>query len=110
MKPQTAIRPDAFIDYRKVIDKAQPETPTELLEENQLAKLSNTEGWTVLRKYIQQLKSDLGNINKSMMERGASFDEIGKNAVIVELAGELLTQIVQKVDDAREAVERQPRT
>lgn len=108
-QPQPAIRPDAFVDYRKVIEKAQPETEPELLEEKYLAALAHSDGWQVLNKYIQQLSSDLRNINKQMMERGASFDEIGKNAVVVELADELLTKIIQKVEDARESVERQPK-
>lgn len=100
-----AIRPDSFIDYRKVVEKAKPEQP-ELIEERQLAHLANSDGWVVLAKYIEELNTDLSNINKSMMGKGASFEEIGRNAVIVQLAQELLEKIVQKVEDAREAVNR----
>lgn len=105
-----AIRPDAFADYRQIIDRAKPKPKEpELIEERQLAAMSTTDGWIVLRKYIDELQSDLAHINKSMMERGASFDEIGKNAVIVQLADELLTKIVQKVDDAAEADAKRPK-
>ena len=109
-QPQAAIRPDSFVDYRQIIERAKPQPKEpELIEEKQLAALAESDGWHVLKKYITELQTDLGNINKSMMERGASFDEIGKNAVIVQLANELLLKIVQKVSDAAEAESRRPR-
>jgi len=106
---QQAIRPD-FIDFRKIIEKTKPQPKEpELIEEKQLSQLANSDGWLVLKKYINELQIDLANINKSMMERGASFDEIGKNAVIVQLANELLTKVIQKVEDANEAINQSSR-
>lgn len=102
-----AIRPDSFVDYRKVIEQATPKSEEKgLVEERQLASLANSDGWVVLKDYINELDSNLTNINKQMMERGASFEEIGKNAVIVQLAQELLQKIVQKVADANDAINR----
>lgn len=102
-----AIRPDSFVDYRKVIERATPKSEEKgLVEERQLASLANSDGWVVLKDYINELDSNLTNINKQMMERGASFEEIGKNAVIVQLAQELLQKIVQKVADANDAINR----
>ena len=102
-----AIRPDSFVDYRKVIEQAKPKTEEKgLIEERQLAHLANSDGWVVLRDYINELDENLNKLNKQMMERGASFEEIGKNAVIVQLAQELLQKIVQKVADANDAINR----
>ena len=101
-----AIKSDAFVDYRKIIDKTSP--PKDELEasESKLEALSTTEGWEELKKYIDSLKENLGNLNKALMERGADFDEIGRNAVVIQLSTDLLNKIVTRVDDAREAIER----
>lgn len=102
-----AIRPDAFVDYRVVIEQSKKTTEDAgEIEQRQLASLANSDGWVVLHAYIKDLETELGNINKTMMERGASFEDIGKNAVIVQLAQELLTKIVQKVDDANDAINK----
>ena len=101
-----AIKSDAFLDYRKVIEKANP--PKDELEasETSLAHLANTDGWGELKRYIDNLKGSLGTLNKALMERGAGFEEIGRNAVVTQLAVDLLNKIVTKVEDARTAVER----
>lgn len=101
-----AIRPSAFIDYKQVVEKVEnKKTPDLQVETKHLAQIGNMDGWEVLKTYISELRADLNNLNKQMIGRGASFEDIGKNAVIVELADELLTKIVNKVEDARESVE-----
>jgi hypothetical protein len=103
-----AIKPDSFNDFRKIVDKFRaPESLDQ--KEYYLAALANSDGWKTLKEYINDLRSDITQLNKSMMERGASFEELGRNAVVSQLAQDLLTKIVQRVDDAAEAVENQPK-
>ena len=104
-----AIKSDAFIDYRKIIDKTSPPKDELGASEKKLEALSATDGWQELKKYIDSLKDSLNNLNKALMERGADFEEIGRNAVVTQLAIDLLNKIVTKVEDAKEAVERQRR-
>ena len=44
--------------------------------------------------------------NKVLMEKGAEFEEIGRNAVVSQLAIDLLDKITTRVLDARESVDR----
>lgn len=101
-----AVKSDAFIDFRQVLDRDKEYGDAEVVKEKHLASFALSDGWLALKGYIVELKLELSNINKSMMERGASFEEIGKNAVIVQLADDLLTKIIQKVEDANEAINK----
>ena len=102
----SAIKPDSFVDFREVIKKV--EEPKDELEASEvaLAQLEETAGWLEMVRYIDTLKSNIGSLNKVLMEKGAEFEEIGRNAVVSQLAVDLLDQIVTRVKDAREAVDR----
>jgi hypothetical protein len=104
-----AIHPDSFNDFRKIVLKANAPADSADQKEYYLAALANSDGWKTLKEYIETLKDDIDNLNKSMMERGASFEDIGRNAVIAQLARDLLRKIVQRVEDAHESVENQPK-
>ena len=107
---EQAIKPDRFYDFRKIVEKAN--APKDSLDQKEyyLAALGNSDGWRTLKEYIENLKTDIEDLNKSMMERGASFEDIGRNAVISQLARDLLKKIVQRVEDAKEAIENQPKS
>jgi hypothetical protein len=104
-----AIHPDSFSDFRKLVKKLETENATDDEKEISLSVLADHAGWSVLKEYINNLRSDITNLNKSMMERGASFEDIGRNAVVSQLAQDLLTKIIQRVDDAHESVRNQPK-
>lgn len=101
-----AIKPTTFVDFKEVVKKANP--PEDELEGSEvaLASLSSTEGWLELKKYINNLKTEINSLNKQLMANGAAFEEIGRNAVVSQLASDLLDKIIQKVEDAQEAVDR----
>lgn len=75
-------------------------------EEQALGALSETGGWVVLRNFIENLKSDLDNMNAASIASGASFEEIGKNTVVVNMSKEVIKRILSKVSDAKEAYEK----
>ena len=102
----SAIKPSAFLDFRDVVKKVEPEESELEESESVLADMANSAGWIELKKYINNLKQEIGNLNKSLMENGAEFEEIGRNAVVSQLALDLLDKIVVKVEDAREAITR----
>jgi len=103
-----AIKPDSFNDFRKIVEREKAKDSLDQ-KEYYLAALANSDGWLTLKEYINNLKDDIDNLNKSMMERGASFEDIGRNAVIAQLARDLLKKIVQRVEDAAESIENQPK-
>ena len=101
-----AIRPDSFSDIRRILqEKETKDKPVQDVEEKQLYDLSVTNGWGVLRTYVQELTRKLDDISKHSIESGASFEDIGRNAVVIQLTKDYLNRVVQKVEDARESVE-----
>lgn len=104
MNKSQAIKPDQFFDFRQIVEKAKGPKNKDVQKEYSLAALANNDGWKTLKEYINNLKEDIENLNKSMMERGASFEDIGRNAVVSQLARDLLRKIVQRVEDAAESV------
>jgi hypothetical protein len=75
-------------------------------EERALSTLSETKGWVVLEEFIQGLLKDLDSVNATAIASGATFEEIGKNTVVVNMAKEVINRIITKVTDAKEATER----
>jgi len=107
MKPQPAIRPDYFADYKQVVEKSEPAPEQELVDEKFLHNLYEHDGFPVLKRYIDDLKTQVEQVSNQSMETGASFEEIGKNAVIVKLVQKYLDRVIEKVTDAYEAIENQ---
>ena len=104
-QPQ-AIKPDIFANFRKVLkSKETKDKPIQDIEEKQLFELSLMEGWPVLKEYINNLSHEVEAINQHSMQSGASFEDIGRNAVVIQLTKDLLAKVVHKVEDAKEAAQ-----
>ena len=102
----TALKPDFFMANMPslVADKvAEKKGATE--EERLLYSLSKSGGWRVLEGFIQEVVNDLDKINEVAIENGATFDVVGQNAVVINLAKAIIKRIPTKVEDAKEACE-----
>ena len=100
-----AIRPDKF--FADIPSLAESEGASGVTEEEKiLAGLAESGGWKILREFIERVKNDLDNVNTAAISQGATFEEIGKNAVVVGLAKSVIEKIINKVLDAKEANER----
>ena len=107
-RKKEAIRPEYFADLRQIRSLRTREKAEKAgidPEEGLLHALSDHGGWKVLEKFINQLMVDLDDLTKTQMEKGADFKLIGQNAVTVQLCKEVLTKILNKVNDATEAVQ-----
>lgn len=103
----TAIRPDKFFENMpSLADDTTIEKDGATEEEKILAGLSESSGWKVLRGFINRVVNDLDNVNTAAISQGATFEEIGKNTVVVNLAKSVIERILSKIDDAKEATER----
>lgn len=103
-KNNLGTRPDYFAPIRHVAPK-QVSEQAENENEQHLAALSRQNGWAILKEYIEQEIANLENINKAAIEAGATFEDIGRNAVLVQLCKEELLRVIQKVEDARESTD-----
>ena len=104
----SAIHTDYFKDFREahVIKEA---TTTEEVEKEEklLSDMAQMGGWEYLKAYILDLEDVLDSLVKTTMESGASFEEIGQKSIVSELAKGFLTRVIEKVEDARTALEIQ---
>ncbi len=110
MKKTQAIKPAYFADIRQIRSLKTREKAKKIgmdPEEGLLHALSDTGGWKVLEKHIREIMADLDDLTRQQMEKGASTDEIGATAVTVQLCKEILNKILNKVNDAAEAVEKE---
>lgn len=110
-KVSTAIRTDFF---NPALLHKQPEEPVVLgegstREEVALAELPKTGGWQVVTKLISDMMKELDDSLASQISTNASFEEIGKTALIKEIVKGYLTTLLLKVQDASEAVEQSSR-
>ena len=104
MKAQ-ALKPSFFnLPISKKEDEAEKQGASD--EERALATLSETKGWKVLSEFISELLTGLDAVNATAIENGASFEDIGKNTVIVNMAKGVINRITTKVSDAEEASEK----
>jgi hypothetical protein len=100
----TALKPDFFMaKMPSLVKDKEAEAKGATDEERSLYALSQTQGWKILREYIDNIVNDLDLINSVAIEKGATFDVIGQNAVVINLAKSLIKRIPQKVDDAKES-------
>lgn len=99
-----AVRSDHFGDFRALIHKADEATP-EIADETRLGTLGQSEGWLLLKDYINDLKDSLDQAYKTAMESGMSYEEIGRRTIIAQLTKEYLDKVVEKVEDAKTALE-----
>lgn len=103
----SALKPDFFLgNMPSIVKDKEAEKKGATEEERRLYALSNHSGWTVLNEFIDNLIIDLDRINEKAIEGGATFDVIGQNAVVINLAKSLLKKVQLKVLDAKDTCER----
>lgn len=71
--------------------------------EKQLFALSQTKGWAILKEHVETLYRELNDVNKGAIASGASLEEIGRNAIVVNITQEIIEKILNKVSDSAEA-------
>lgn len=103
-QPQ-AIRP-TFADFRKLLAKKRVANKPEMeVEELQRAELTDQPGWKLFEADVDELIKDLDEINEAKIAAGGTFEEIGQNYLIINLAKGVIRKALEKVHDARNARE-----
>ncbi len=101
-----AIHPDFFnnFPFLKKSEEAKEKGATE--EERALYVMSLSSGWKILSDYINEWLEGLDRLNETAIASGASFEEIGKNTLVSNLAKGIIKRIKDKVEDSVGACER----
>lgn len=104
MSNQSALKPGIFnIESFKRDEEAAKRGATE--EERFLYALTGMKGWSILVEFKERVIKEMEEANKAMMASGQPFDEIGKNAVVINLAESIVDRIINLVIDAKEVCE-----
>ena len=106
MKKKQALRPEFFTTLPTVVREQQAKEQGLTGEEQSLVALSHHAGWIILREYIDSLVKDLDNGTEQSIAQGFSLEEIGRNAVVINLAKGVIKRILDKVDDATQVAEK----
>lgn len=74
-------------------------------EEQQLYTMSKSGGWKVFKGFAERLSREMVGANNTAIEAGASFEDIGRNTLVISMAQDIITRLFNKVDDAVEVCE-----
>lgn len=76
-------------------------------EYTHLHSLSKHKGWKIIKEDLESRLKAIDTATENQIASGASFEEIGKNTVVVNLAKSVIMPIFTKIQDAIEAVEEE---
>jgi len=101
MKDQSALRPEA-LNFTSYIQRKDPvEEPT--VEEGVLAAGADKVFWKTLKQHFDSHIRDLEMINEAAIASGMTFEEIGRNALVLSQVKGIIRKVINSVEDAREA-------
>lgn len=102
----TALKPSFFSQFPslKQDEEAKKRGATE--EERLYYGMYNTAGWKQFQAMAEQLIGELDQLNDNAVASGATYEELGKNTVVVSLAKGIIKKLLNKVEDCKEACER----
>lgn len=106
MSDEGALRPQAF-NLKSFIEEKKTDEETITDAEKILGAGADKAFWKTLRKYIDEQIGQLEQINEQAIAGGMPFDEIGKNALVISQVKGILRKIINAVEDAREARDKE---
>jgi hypothetical protein len=107
-KVRQAIKPDVvFPSLPTFVRDAEADKKGMAEEEILLAKMAEGKGWQILREFINSVVADLDEINESAIANGVNFEELGRNTLVISLTKGIIKRIVDKVEDAKEARDKE---
>lgn len=103
---KTATRPEVFstLNSIKRVEEAVKKGASD--EEIHLSNLTEQKGWQILTEVKDRLVDELDKVNEQAIQTGASYEEIGKNTLVISLAKGIINRLWNKAADAKEACER----
>jgi hypothetical protein len=102
-----ATRPDFMANFPSLKQQEEAKKTGATDEEQKLYGMTLTTGWEVFSKYIDQLISELDQLNDNAIAQGANYEEIGKNTLVISLTKGLIKKLMNRVDDATEVCTKQ---
>lgn len=99
----SALRPT--FGMQDFIDTPKPQEEEPTVEEGILAVGAEKVFWKTLKKHFDDQIRAIEQINEAAIASGMSFEEIGRNALVISQVKGVIRKIVDKVEDAKEAAD-----
>ena len=98
-----AIKPTFNIPVLKTVKEAEKKGVTP--EESAYYSMSTSKGWKQFMELASTVKEELDDVNTKAIAKGSSFEEIGRNTLVISLTKDIINRLLNMVGDSREAVE-----
>lgn len=101
-----AIKPDKFVGpyWERVVKRAEKAGSSQ--EEIALSDIASSNGWKILTDEMDRMVEELDDSLANQVAAGADFADIGKTALIKEIVKSYILRLKNRVQDAREAINR----
>jgi len=99
-----AVRPDFYSSFPTLQREDTKKEATD--DEQMLYGMSKTNGWKLFSEYAETLVKELDQLNDSAVANGATYEELGKNTIVISLTKGIINKLLNKVSDSKEACER----
>ena len=103
---KTATRPEVFNNLSSIKSHEEAEQKGITEEEIHLSNLTEQKGWQILSETKDRLIQELDQVNELAIEKGAPYEEIGRNTLVISVAKGIINRLWAKAQDAKEAYER----
>ena len=103
---KTAVRPDFFSQFPSIKKDMEAQSIGATEEERKYYGMSLTSGWVLFKQMADTLIQELDQLNDKAIENGATFEELGKNSVVISQTKGIIKKLLDKVEDSKEACER----
>lgn len=102
---QQAMKPDVFRIPTFQNKEVEKDIKVLTQEEKTLGAGANTQFWKTLKEHIENIVSELDQVNVDAIGSGSSFEEIGRNTVVINLVKGVIERTFEVVDDAAKTLE-----
>ena len=102
---KTAMRPDFFSKLPSAKRSEELDKKGITDEEQFLYGLSQTAGWDVFTKKKDVLLREMDSLQEAAIASGVSKEEIGENAIIINMARGVINRLWDFISDAKETCE-----
>lgn len=107
-KRSKAIKPDKVFPNLPIFLKEKEVKPESLADEEKiLGQGGKTAFWGVLKDFIEEVVKELDEVNDLAISQGGSYEEIGKNTIVISTTKGIIKKIIDKVEDSKEALDQQ---
>ena len=106
MKSDQALKPifnsiPSFVKDQGIVTAKEEATD----EERRLFAMARTAGWKTFVEFTENVVKEIEEVNKQAIGNGASFEEIGRNTIVISMTQDIIRKLLNKVEDAVEACE-----